>query len=1682
MILKYTEKIRSVITALLILCTFLLGQIILLPGASAKVVNQEAPGVQGVAAGYGHSVFLRGDGTVWACGENAAGQLGNGKADKSNLPVRVKGLTGVKAIAAGNNHSLALKADGTVWAWGKNSASQLGDGTAENKKQSVQVIGLTEVKEIAAGGEHSLALKNDGTVWAWGSNATGQLGDATNENQIQPVQVTGLTNVKAIGGGGSHSLALEEDGTVWAWGSNSAGQLGDETTENKNEPVQVTGLTNVKAIAAGGCHSLAVKEDGTVWAWGDNSGRQLGSRSPTTSNTPLNVGNLTAVAVSAGVKTSFVLKEDGTVWAWGYGRNGVHGTGQAGGKNENPAQVKHVQGIKTVSIGCSHGLAVGQDGTFWSWGWNKFGQLGDGKTNKEQWKRLTPASIPVGVAPALTVDTTDNIANQPVELTFTDYLDWRENITGMTVNGTFIDDCKYEVIASKITITGDVFPAPGDYDIVIQAGDYTDAAITQPIRLSCPTLSADMDNNLIGQPMELIFTDDAGWRAALDEIIINEASIESSNYDASAGKITIAAGVFPGAGDYVITVKAEGYADAVILQTVKVIPVALSDVQIISASARHSLFVNDDGTVWAWGVNSNGQLGNGTTENKNVPVRVKELIDVKAVAVGSYHSLALKEDGTVWAWGKNNAGQLGDGTWEDKSQPVQVNGLAEVKSISAGNNHSLALKEDGTVWAWGGNGSCQLGNGTTDNSNVPVQVLERIGQSLTGVKWISAGNGYSLVVKNDGTIWAWGSNGNGRLGDGTKETRILPVQAQGLTDVLMVSAGHNHSVALKNNGTVWTWGKNNQSQLGFSGDRDRIIPAPVAGISDINYAVAGCQHSLTVKRDGTAWGCGQNVYGQLGDGTNSNAGPILVQVAVLSDTKTVVAGNGFSMAVKSDGTLWTWGRNNYGQLGDGTMVDRNTPGQILLKEEPPALNQDTDNNLVGQAVDLIFTDDTVWRTAITAISIDGNDLTEGEYTVSEGKITIEAGVFTEAGEYTVVVTAAGYWDASVTQAMKAVPTGTVTPAAPEEGQEYAPGDMVNISGTAQNMEYVTISVRDSEGELVYAAQPMVIGEQYTTSFNLAHAAAEGVYTIKTGGGNLDQPCTSSFEVREIVQAEPPTLVADSTDNTMRNPIELSFTDDISWRSAISKIAVNDRVLSGDQYSITEGKIIIDASIFTVADSYTIVIKADGYPDATLVQPIERSGEQIILTWTADPTTSQTITWLMPNNLPAGVQYVEENEYTGSFDTAQQIDATMAEFDSTNYRYTVNVTGLTPDTEYIYRVGREGEWSEPLSFTTAEDTDDFTFLYMGDIQDGYDEWGSMVDSVYQDYPETRFSLLGGDITDNGSDPIEWGQFLDAATGVFSQIPVMPTLGNHDGDMYDKFFALPDNGPGGLQQEFYSFDYGNVHFLILNSNANCDERAKQWMQQDLQATNKEWKFAVFHHPAYPVVTDYKGISKSICENWIPILEQYNVDMVFVGHQHEYMRTYPIYQGEVQTDPQDYGIVYVMGNAGTKYYAPGPGFDYIAKEVSGSNYQLIDIDDDVLTMTSIKADGEVIESYTIDKELNTEPNPAYTITPLADPVYTTGTTLDGINTMTVNTSMKGFKYFAVNIAPLISHSGKEAIVFTHLRNGSQIGLNSTKADFDIVQAAQAGFNVQPGDVVKAYIVDDLSNAVDFNPTILQ
>jgi len=293
------------------------------------------------------------------------------------------------------------------------------------------------------------------------------------------------------------------------------------------------------------------------------------------------------------------------------------------------------------------------------------------------------------------------------------------------------------------------------------------------------------------------------------------------------------------------------------------------------------------------------------------------------ISVGWGHTVALKTDGTIWSWGANTDGQLGDGTNTDRSTPAQIGNSNNWKAVAAGFTSTFALSMDGSLWACGGNSSGTLGDGT----GIAKNLLVRIGNENDWA-FITSGGDHTMAIKTDGTLWGWGSNTYGQLGDNTTMYKLQPVQIGGLNDWVSVSAGSNHTLALKNDGTLWAWGWNNFGQLGDGTNTDKAYPMQVGNSNDWAFIATGGQpFSFAIKTDGTLWAWGWNNYGQLGDGTTINKN-IPVPCSAISNVQSISAGNYHAVAITTNGKRWAWGRNDDGQLGDGTNISKSTPALI----------------------------------------------------------------------------------------------------------------------------------------------------------------------------------------------------------------------------------------------------------------------------------------------------------------------------------------------------------------------------------------------------------------------------------------------------------------------------------------------------------------------------------------------------------------------------------------------------------------------------------------------------------------------------------------------------------------------------------------------------------------------------------
>jgi alpha-tubulin suppressor-like RCC1 family protein len=675
------------------------------------------PGRMTVATGELHTVALKADGTLWAWGFNGTGQLGDGTTATRISPVRID--SGFVAVAAAAYHTLALKDDGTLWGWGRNNYGQLGTGTSTGMYEpnpTPRLIGAG-YSAIAAGDNHSVALKTDGSLWAWGGNDWGQVGDGGSSHEIcnrmqfgggfacrtNPIQIG--VNFVAIAAGGNHSLAVKADGTLWAWGSNDYGQLGDSSMEKHTTPKQV-GI-GYRSVAAGTTHSVALKTDGTLWTWGSNTKGELGSGSMANEScgsvmnnypcrkSPAQIGS-GFNSISAAGSQSAAFKNDGTLWGWGWNSSGQLGDGTT---TDRSSPVLIGSGFSIASLNRDHAIAIRQDGTLWTWGHNDYGQLGNGGSIYQPLPKQVGSDFSKVVAGA----------SHTVALKQDGTLwSWGDNTYGQLGNGTSTSQSTPIKIGS------------GYSSIVAGSGN---------------TFAIKADGSL--------------WAWGRNDY--GQLGDGKLNYELCGNFSTLC----------------------------RTSPVLIgSGFRAVSAGGwHHTVALKNDGTLWTWGLDLVGQLGDNKASPdrcqfefssapcRSTPVQIGG--GYSAIAAGDNHVLALKTDGSLWGWGDNSAGQLGDGTTSARSIPTRIGDGYSAIAASGGFQFSLAQKTDDTLWAWGNNYFGQLGDGTKSLKLAPVLIASNI-------RAISAGSAFAMALSKDGTLWTWGRNDYGQLGSGMYAESLRP--------------------------------------------------------------------------------------------------------------------------------------------------------------------------------------------------------------------------------------------------------------------------------------------------------------------------------------------------------------------------------------------------------------------------------------------------------------------------------------------------------------------------------------------------------------------------------------------------------------------------------------------------------------------------------------------------------------------------------------------------------------------------------------------------------------------------------------------------------------------------------------------------------------------------------------------
>ena len=874
---------------------------------------------------------IRSDGTLWNAGINTAGALGTSQASTTyrSSPVQVGSLSWKNIKANGDStltYVYAIRSDDTLWAWGYNSQGQLGDSTIANKSSPVQIAGSWS--QVGTQG----AIKTDGTLWVWGLNTNSALGDGTNANRSSPVQIGVGSSWTQL----SYQFAIKDDAILYNWGYD--GVTGTKTTPSANvmlgdtihrsSPVQISSKS-WSDFSLGNGFTLAKATDGTLWSWGLNSEGTLGNGLIIHRSSPVQISTSSWSVISAGYSNASAIKSDGTLWVWGSGVLGAMGQNDVISRS-SPVQVgSDTIWTKVQSAGQSV-YGIKSNGSMWAWGGNGSNTFTLGQGTAAH--RSSPVQIGVGTS-------------------------WT------SLSSSIAFDRGEAAIANdnRLYVWGPSAGTTSQQNMI----QYGVQALSVPSLVG--NIPGDGTGNMEPSSNAIIKLNDYSW---------TNVSVGRSHNLAIRSDGTLWAWGYNTYGQLGYTEQPKSWT-------------------MVDTKCATTLAIRSDGKLFGWGNNSTGQLGQNDNVHRSSPVQIgtDSWVNIthgteNNIPSSFMASYGIKYDGSLWSWGANNYGQLGNNSTASNLSPILIGNGSSWTKIAAGIGHALAIRQDGTLWAWGLNANGQLGDSTIANRSSPVQVG-------VGFSWasVSASNSWTAAIRSDGTLWTWGWGLNGQLGTGVNLHRSSPVQVSGGGSWLQISTTEDYAAAIKTDNTLYTWGNNNQGQLGVASATvsSRSSPAqvgsslwsivsvasangagkfgtgitidgklftwgsiPITGlvsglpgqVGSSSWASVSAGHTqiMAISSDGTLWGWGLNAHGQIGDytvaskttlvGINGLAGTTFNRsgpTQIDSGTWTKVsAGWDNSAAIKSDGSLWTWGRNEQGQLGRSLTLTTNVLSPVQV--------------------------------------------------------------------------------------------------------------------------------------------------------------------------------------------------------------------------------------------------------------------------------------------------------------------------------------------------------------------------------------------------------------------------------------------------------------------------------------------------------------------------------------------------------------------------------------------------------------------------------------------------------------------------------------------------------------------------------------------------------------------------------
>jgi alpha-tubulin suppressor-like RCC1 family protein len=1074
-----------------------------------------------IAAGKAHSLAIKTNKTMYSWGYNSYGQLGLGLNDNDdrNTPTSIGTSSDWSAIAAGYEYSLAIKTNLTLWAWGFNDKGQLGGYDISSKYTPAKIGSLSDWSSIAAGNKHTIGLKTNSTLWTWGYNLYGQLGLGDFADKHTLTQVGTQSDWLLAMGGNYHTIAIKTDKTLWIWGYNNKSQLGLDDTVNRNIPTQVGIETDWIKASGGYYHTIALKTDGTIWSWGNNSSGQLGlgdtvsRNAPCKFNTPTPPSNISAtISALSEINLSWqdnAVSEDGfkierKTEGGSYAQIGTSGRNiitytDTAGLSENVVYYYRVKSynsdgdsplsneVKIVNSVTLPDAPTGLSATAYSfmrinlsWSDNSNNELGV-KIDRKTWITGTYSTEFILLTTNITsysdtacddnttyyyqirsynnfgVSSYSNEVNAttlpfipllPLSFTATAIsgtkitLSWinnpENNIINMpesnpkyTIERSY-DGISFAVFGTNVNFAWvtwsdtTVTPTNTYYYRMKASNNNGESSYANVVFATTPFDSAAAPSGLNATPVSisqvrLSWTDNSSYESGFE---IERSPITNTNYafiDTVGPNITsyLDSGL---SFNELYYYRVRGYNGSInssysneisitaTLLTPLITATVISSTRIdliwtdVDSEDGYKIERKTDGTYSQIGTTNTDITSYSDTTVISHTAYYYRVMAYKGsvdgpysisataitsrswfiVAAGNSHTIARTYSGDIWAWGLNDYGQLGLGDGDNRIKPNHIGGIPSPHPALTAT--LISLTQIDLIWSDTANeNSFEILRSvnytaysllTTLNSNVTsysdttvisntiyayrIKSINNAGDILSSevyidipdtyapqsssmdsyptpsldTDWykIAAGNSYTISIKNNGTLWSWGANGYGQLGMGnTNEDYNNIAQVGNNSDWSLISAGSSHVISIKTNCTIWLWGYNNKGQLGL-GDTgiNRNTPTQIGSLSYWSIVAAGNSHSIALKTDSTLWSWGNNQYGQLGlNDTNNRTTPS--QFNANSDWLTIIAGSDHTLSIKTNGTLWSWGRNNNGQLGlgdSGTATYRKTPTQI----------------------------------------------------------------------------------------------------------------------------------------------------------------------------------------------------------------------------------------------------------------------------------------------------------------------------------------------------------------------------------------------------------------------------------------------------------------------------------------------------------------------------------------------------------------------------------------------------------------------------------------------------------------------------------------------------------------------------------------------------------------------------------